>query len=166
MAERAFGRWLDPTPWIINPKCTALGGRGLAPAVPASPRQADRPRTAWAPARQRKAHSSNSLATTGRTPFPGPGLLRMLTAERGPKGPRLGLGGEQPDSSKRLGRPAAREPWSRWQLVPALNAIPLHLGPFLGGQRLSFLMSQATLADPGPTAGVQEPITKGKIIRG
>lgn len=34
------------------------------------------------------------------------------------------------------------------------------------GKRFSFLMSQATLADPGPAAGLQEPITKGKIIRG
>lgn len=27
-------------------------------------------------------------------------------------------------------------------------------------------MSQATLADPGPAAGLQEPVTKGKIDQG
>lgn len=81
---------------------------------------------------------------------------------------------EQMRLTHEAGRPAVWAHTSRWHLGsclrplshPAPNSTLLHLQPLPRGRRLSFLMSQATLADPGPTAGVQEPITKGKIIRG
>ena len=73
-------------------------------------------------------------------------------------------------SPKRLAPPATWEHRSRWHFgsclrprsQPALNPT---LSPSPGG-KASFLTSQATLADPGLAAGLQEPITKGKIIRG
>lgn len=134
-AGKGFGCCLGPAGWIINPKCTAPSGRGLAHHTQLlQPALTNHPQTASI----RQGTQNESFISSNGTVHVGAGLCGILVIWRGLKALDIPGGGRTQNrrgSFKRLGGPAIWEHTSSWHLgsclrslsQPALNPTLCHL---------------------------------------